>query len=380
MGNAVMQIHGKKLSVRELRRRIGHMDQVAGIRLMQLDDGRGRPARAALFHTGTGLEFSVLLDRGMDISSAAFQGKAMGWRSVVGDVAPQYFEPEGLRWLRSYYGGLLTTCGLTHVGGPDPDSAETGEGLHGRISHLPAENVAVRQQWDNNDYVLSVTGTMRQAAVFGERLTLTRTVSTRLGEKRFWIEDIVTNEGFNKTPFMLLYHCNIGWPAVDEGAEVLAPSRHVAPRDAAAGDGKERWNRAEPPTHNYAEKVYYHDIKPGRDGRATVAVVNNGFSRGNGFGVYITYNTRQLPRFVQWKQMGEQDYVMGLEPCNCGVAGPAADRADGLLHALRAGESRRFELEFGAVSTREEEKRLRSEVGKSAPKFVDDYRVFVPKP
>ena len=375
-----MNIYGKNFSVRALRKHIGHMDQVAGVRLAQLDDGRGRPARAALFHTGAGLQFTVLLDRGMDISSASFQGRAMGWRSVVGDVAPQYFEPEGVRWLRSYSGGLVTTCGLTHVGGPDPDSAETGEGLHGRISHLPAENVAVRQEWVKNDYVLRVTGTMRQAAVFGEHLTLTRTVWTRLGEKRFWIEDTVTNEGFSKTPLMLLYHCNIGWPAVGEGAEVLAPSRRVAPRDADAEDGKERWNKAEPPTHNWAEKVYYHDLQPGRKGQVTVGVVNKGFSRGEGFGVYITYNKKQLPRFVQWKQMGEQDYVMGLEPCNCGVEGPAADRAAGLLHHLRAGESRRFDLEFGAVTTRGEQAALRKAIGRTEPEFVDDYRVFVPKP
>ena len=110
-----MEIYGKKFTTRQLRRRVGNMDQIAGIRTVTLDDGNERPTRAALVKTGAGLDFTVLLDRCLDISAASFGGKAMGWRSVTGDVAPQYYEAEGLRWLRSYFGGLLTTCGLRKV-------------------------------------------------------------------------------------------------------------------------------------------------------------------------------------------------------------------------------------------------------------------------
>ncbi len=68
-----MELHGKHYNSKQLRQRIGNMDQVAGIRLIQLDEGNERPVRAAVFKTGTGLEFTILLDRGMDISSASFQ-------------------------------------------------------------------------------------------------------------------------------------------------------------------------------------------------------------------------------------------------------------------------------------------------------------------
>ncbi|MBI2431686.1 MAG: DUF4432 family protein, partial [Candidatus Hydrogenedentes bacterium] len=169
-----MEIYGKKLNVNQLRRSVGNMDQVAGVRAVQLDDANERPARAALFHTGSGLEITVLLDRCLDIASASFQGKAMGWRSTTGDVAPQYFEPEGIRWLRSYFGGLVTTCGLTHVGAPRPESALLGNGLHGRIGHTPARNVHVTQEWEGDRYVLSVSGEMRETMVFGENLRLRR--------------------------------------------------------------------------------------------------------------------------------------------------------------------------------------------------------------
>lgn len=375
-----MELFGKTYSVDDLRRRVGNMDQIAGIRTVQLDDGNERPTRAALFHTGSGLEFTVLLDRCLDISAASFCGKAMGWRSTTGDVAPAYFEAEGIRWLRSYFGGLVTTCGLTHVGAPRPESALLGNGLHGRIGHTPARNIQVSQGWEDGNYVLRVTGTMRETVVFGEHLTLTRTVSTKLGERRFWIHDRVTNEGFNATPLMLLYHCNVGWPAVDAGSRLLFPTRQIAPRDAEAEDGKTQWNHLDLPAHGYKEKVYYHDIAGDGDGRATVAVVNDGFQGGHGFGVYVTYNTRQLPRFVQWKQMGEQDYVLGLEPCNCGVEGRQVDEEQGLLEVLEPGQSKRVDLELGPITAQAEVDALETTCAAHGAKLVDSYRRFVGPP
>jgi hypothetical protein len=375
-----MMLYGKKFSTAELRRRVGTMDQIAGVRLVQLDNGNERPSRAAIVHTGSGLEIVVMIDRCLDIAAASFRGKAMGWRSATGDVAPQYYEAEGIRWLRSYFGGLLTTCGLTNVGAPRPESALLGNGLHGRIGHTPARDVCVTQEWVGDDYVLSVSGLMRETVVFGENLTLKRTVTTKLGADRFWIHDTVTNEGFNKTPFMLLYHCNFGWPVVDAGSEVISPSRFVAPRDAEARAGKDTWYKCDPPIHDYKEKCYYHDMAAQKDGTVTCAIVNDGFSRGEGFGAYVTYNKTQLPRFVQWKQMGEQDYVVGLEPCNCGVEGRHIDEELGLLETLRPGETRTFDLEFGAITEPKKVAALRSTSKKAATKLVESYKEFVKKP
>lgn len=374
-----MELYAGKYTVNELRKRVGNMDQAAGVRRVVLDDANERPTRAALVKTGTGLEFTVLLDRCLDIAAASHCGRAMGWRSTTGDVAPQYYEPEGIRWLRSYFGGLLTTCGLTRVGAPGPDSALTGEGLHGRINHTPARDVCIQQHWEGNKYSLRVSGVMRQTSVFGENLTLTRTVHTALGESRFWIHDVVRNEGFKKTPLMLLYHCNIGWPALDEGSRIIAPSRIVAARDAEALDGRARWHLMDGPTRNYQEKCYYHDMEAGRRGEVTVAMVNNGFKRGTGFGVYVKYFKRELPRFVQWKMMGEQDYVCGFEPCNCGVEGREMDEKHKLLEYLRPGEQREFRLEFGAITDTEDVKSLEKQYRHIKTAYADSYLDFVKK-
>ncbi len=375
-----MNLYGKELSKDDLRRRVGSMDQVAGIRTVQLQDGNEHPMRAALVHTGTGLEFTVLLDRCLDIASASFQGKAMGWRSTTGNVAPQFYEAEGLRWLRSFNGGLVATCGLMNVGAPKDESALLGTGLHGRIGNTPAKDIQIAQEWVDDDYVLRVTGTMRETRVFGENLTLKRTISTKLGSSEFEIHDVLTNEGFSATPFQLLYHCNLGWPAVDIGSEIIAPSRIMAPRDADAADGKEQWGVMDGPTHGYAEKCYFHDMEPDSNGMVTCAVVNSGFERGEVFGVYVSYSKATLPRFTEWKQMGEQDYTLGLEPCNCGVSGRDVDEANGLLHTIEPGEQKEYRLAFGPVTTADQVAALRTACGSTPPKIVDDYFEFVPKP
>ena len=371
-----MELYGKEYTVNELRQRVGNMDQIAGVRIVQLEDGNERPGRAAILHTGTGLEVTVLLDRCLDIASASFEGQAMGWRSTTGDVAPQYYEAEGIRWLRSYFGGLVTTCGLNNVGAPEEGSELSGNGLHGRIGNTPARNLKVTQEWQGEDYVLSVEGTMRQTALFHENLTLTRRVHTKLGAKQFWIEDRITNEGFSDTPYMLLYHCNLGWPVVDAGSELIAPSRQVAPRDDIARDGKEDWNRFDGPQHGYAEKVYFHDMAADSDGFVTAAIVNSGFERGHGFGAYVRYNQDALPRFTQWKMLGEQDYVVGLEPCNCGVEGKKVDEEQGLLRSLAPGEACSVTLELGAITTDEEVTQLRKESSVVTPKLVERYQDF----
>ena len=372
-----MELYGKNYSVKELRRRVGNMDQIAGVRTVQLDDGNERPTRAAIIHTGSGLEITVLLDRGLDIAAASHCGRAMGWRSTTGNVAPQYFEAEGLRWLRSYFGGLLTTCGLTNVGAPAPGSELHGRGLHGRIGNIPARNLRIVQEWQGNDYVLCVQGTMREVSVFGENLTLTRSVVTLMGENRFWVRDVLTNEGFNRTPYMLLYHCNLGWPVVDAGSRLIAPSRFVAPRDAEAKNGMEKHAQMDGPTHGYAEKCYYHDMAPAKDGLVTAAIVNDGFKKGHGFGAYVRWHKDELPRFVQWKQMGEQEYVCGIEPCTCGIEGRAADEKHGLQNYLKPGESREFNLEFGAITQPAEVQELEKAAARVKTTYTESYLDFV---
>lgn len=316
-----------------LLERVGCIEQLAHIRQSVLDDGRGRGTRIAEFVNGSGLNFTVNIDRGMDIADATFKGIPLDWKSSNRYVAPSFYEPEGLSWLRTWGGGLLTGCGLRNVGGPDSAGGET-HGLHGRISHIPAEDVTVEKQWIDGKYVQSISGWVKQTAVFFENLHLRRKISSVMGENSITIEDTIENHGFAVSPLMLLYHMNLGFPLLNENAYIEADNHNVVPRDGKAALGIKEWHTMTPPQPGYSEQVFYHEIPPGKDGFACVTLKNPDLK----LAFKLEYRTAELPYFVQWKQMGQGEYVVGFEPANCHPEGQTAESKRGTLREIGPGE------------------------------------------
>ncbi len=195
----------------------------------------------------------------MDICAAKYRGASLSWEATPGPVHPAHFEREGLGWLRTFHGGLLAGCGLTSAGAPCVDEGQA-LGLHGRLNHIPAAGVWADGAWRGDEYEMWVRGHMRQTVVFGENLTLTRRIWAHLGESRLFIRDVVANEGFGTTPHMMLYHCNFGFPLLDEGTELLAPSQRVTPRDAVAAPGLDGHACYEAPILGYQEQCFYHQM------------------------------------------------------------------------------------------------------------------------
>ena len=76
--------------------------------------------------------------------------------------------------------------------------------------------------WEGERCFLWAEGTVRQEIVYGENLLLTRRYEAEVGRSSFTLRDVVRNDGFYPTPHQLLYHFNIGYPVVDDGAELLA--------------------------------------------------------------------------------------------------------------------------------------------------------------
>ena len=124
--------------------KISNAFQLGGIETSVLDNGAGRGTRIAWINTGGGFRFKVVIDRAMDIADAFYNQHSLAWLSHVGITSPQPFSNHGMDWIHTFGGGLLTTCGLSHVGGPEAD--EYGErGLHGGVSNLPAEIESIIQ-------------------------------------------------------------------------------------------------------------------------------------------------------------------------------------------------------------------------------------------
>lgn len=334
----------------ELLSRVGSMDQLGGARRLRWEEGPEDAMLAAEMRTGSGLNLWIAPSRGLDVAHAEYKGIPLAWRSRTGDVHSAYFEPEGMGWLRGFFGGLITTCGLTYMGAPSLDRGEE-LGIHGRISYTAARNVLVDNDWQGDDYVMRVQGRLTESAVFGNTLVLTRCVWARLGESRFFVHDRVENVGREPSPFMLLYHVNIGFPLVHPASRLLSPTEHAEPRDAAAAVGRDRYDRFEDPTPDFAEQVYFHDMRPNAEGRVQAAIVNPTVH--DGIGVYLRYDPRELPCFTEWKMMNSDEYVVGLEPGNCLPLGRAAERAAGRLRYLAPGEAQEFHLEFGVLDGRD---------------------------
>ena len=358
-------LFGKNLRREELLRRVGRLDQAAGVRLVSLADGPERGVRVLEFRTGTGFAFDVVVDRAADIGRCEIGGCPLGWLSPVGFAGPWFDEPEGLGFLRNWGGGLLTTAGLDHALFMAEDTAEhyryppketESHGLHGRVSNRPARLLGYGERWGENECVLWAEGEVRQAAVFGENLVLRRRIEARVGESRLTIRDEVENAGFHPTPHMYLYHVNVGWPVVDEGAELLAPAGNVSPRGDYSSEG---YGRFHGPEKDYVERVFEHDLAVEIGGTVPVGIAN----RGLGLGFYQVYRPDQLPHHFVWRMLGEGTYVVGIEPSTNRTAGRLDARERGELTVLEPGERRLYDLELGALSGGEEIESFADRVG-----------------
>jgi hypothetical protein len=341
---------GIPLTRREVLRRIGRLEQVAGIEPFVFDDGPARGVRAFRFRTGSGLSIDVLADRGMDLSFAEHAGTPLSWLSPNGVVAPHFHEPEGEGWLSSFPGGLLVTCGLRNVGPPGERGGEEF-GLHGRASNIPASRVSYDALWDEEGCVLEARGQIRESRVFGPNLVLRRRIFARIGESSVRTEDQVQNEGFEPEPLMVLYHINLGWPLLDETSRLVGPGRSgdtPEPRDEEAKTGLETWDRFAAPTPGFKESVFYHHPAAGAGGLSEARLENPAL----GLAFSVRFRPEELPEFVQWTMTGEGTYVLGLEPATCRVEGPAAEEAAGRRVRLEPGETRshRLEIELRAIS------------------------------
>ena len=173
----------KKMSRSELLKRVGSVEQIGGIKDFTYNDGKAKGVRGIEINTGV-LRFVVLPDRGMDIANAYFENTAVAWISKTGITSPAYYDKDGLNFLRGFYGGLVTTCGMKNIGGPYGE-----EGLHGRAANIPAKNVCVNAQWVGDDYIMEVSGTMRESSVFGINIVWKRTIRTKLFSDYFTLED-----------------------------------------------------------------------------------------------------------------------------------------------------------------------------------------------
>jgi hypothetical protein len=328
--------------------------QLGGIETSVLDNGAGRGTRIAWINTGTGLRYKVVLDRCMDIADAFYNQHSLAWLNYPGVMPPQPFSHRGIDWLRTFGGGLLTTCGLSHVGGPEKD--EHGErGLHGLVSNIPAEIQSVIQPDPAaGNMQMSITGLIKETQIFGPTLELKRTISGTIGQPVIHIHDEVTNRGNTPAPHMILYHCNFGWPLVDEGTDILWKGEWKPRHEEKAHIFRKGNNFRKAPApieeHNGSgEEVALIDISADTSGQCVCGLHNKEL----GIAVTLRFAKNQLPWLINWQHWGKGEYVTGLEPATNTLIGQSKAREQNELILLQPGEKRVYDLKIEVLATKE---------------------------
>lgn len=340
------------MTVPSWHNKVSNTAQIGGIETAILDNGSGRGTRIAWINTGTGLRYKVVIDRAMDIADAFYNQHSLAWLSHVGITSPEPFSDQGIDWLRTFTGGLLTTCGLTHVGGPEQDAYGT-RGLHGHISNTPAEIESIVQPDPARGLLdMSITGRIKETRVFGPSLELRRTISGTLGQPTLRIHDEVINRANTPAPHMLLYHFNFGWPLVDEGTDILWQGSWQTREGGLNGQTFREGNNfrkcpAPQESHNgTGEAVAFIDIQPDDSGLCSTGLYN---ARLN-LALALRFSKNQLPWLTNWQHWGKGEYVTGIEPGTHPPIGQAQAREQGSLLFIEPGQSRVYDLELEVLT------------------------------
>lgn len=378
------ELYGKALTRRDIEVSSGSLGQFAGVRLMQLEDGLERGIRMLEFRSGTGLRFTVLIDRAMDIADCEYRGHSIGWHSPAGFRHPSLHEYEGeggLGWMRSF-SGLMITCGLDHIlfmyDAPADNYIYTPrkvvkQSIHGRVGTIPARLSGYGERWDGDNCVLWAEGVVTQGTVFGEHLELHRRIEVNVGSNEIAISDRVVNRGFYRTPHMFCYHINVGYPVLDEGTRYVAPitdviwaAHHETYRSQDVG-----YCTFPPPQLDFHEQVWQHEMEAEDTGEVSVALVNDRLS----LGLVVTTRKDQFPCQYQWQNLQAGQYAVGIEPSTNHVLGEGAARERGELIWLHHGDERCYDIRFRVLTDNQDIANCEKRIAAVAKQPSEDFPV-----
>ena len=173
-----------------------NVHQIAGIRTAMLAPGTADATNVALVNTGSGLRFTVALDRGGDIVDATYNRFSLAYLSPVGIKPPSAAHNVDMAWLRGWPGGLLTSCGPQYIGAPrQEDGVQTS--LHGRHSNTPAQVemlINPDPHRGHNEMLLSMV--IRDTSMFGPSLEVRRTIQCVVGRPQIHLyEQVISRDG-----------------------------------------------------------------------------------------------------------------------------------------------------------------------------------------
>ncbi len=268
--------------------KINNIEQICSVKRLQYSSGRAKGIEILLVNNGR-LCFELIVDKCLDIGSLYHKGVNIGFLTAGGINAGEH------DFQHAFNGGFLYTCGLDSL-------SNKSLPFHGRIHNTPAEIEKI----EVNENGIEIVGTVKQVTLFGEKLTLKRTIKTAVNSDELEVSDEITNTDYVDTQYCILYHTNIGYPMLDEGVTVSAPITSTTPINEFSASKQKSCFVMDEPSPGLKENVYFHTVEKG-----DVTVKNEKLGKE----VNITYNEKVLPYLIQWKSMMSGAYALGIEPC-----------------------------------------------------------------
>lgn len=300
-------------------RRISNLAQVSSLRRYELTEGKERGLRVIdcdngrirfLLNESKALDMMQLFDRGVNVSFISKNG----------------FTARETDFPKRFEGGMLYTVGLDSAG------AREGFPLHGTLHNIPAR--VLEAVCDENG--IRVVAEIEDTELFGKNLVLRRTVESKTGSDSVKVTDVLQNRGTREEDYCLLYHVNVGYPMLDEGAELVDDAEEVIPRTAWAEKHMKGRRKMTAPDPNQEEMCYFLRLKTPK-----VTLCNRKLGRA----FTLAFSGETLPHFVEWKSMAAGDYALGLEPST-------TELDDRFRYSkLPAGEKRTFSITLSVADT-----------------------------
>lgn len=268
--------------------KISNFDQVAYVRRYTLDEGSAAGLKIIEVNNGT-LRFLLNESKAFDMSQLWHEGQNMSFLSKMG------LSKREVPFLDRFEGGMVYTCGLDAVG------ERAGCDMHGSLHNTPARVTKAECTEDG----ITVEAEIVCAQLFGKHLVLKRRIHTAIGSGTVELCDTLENRAYRDEPYCLLYHVNMGYPLLDEGAVIEEEIARVMPRTEWAGQHEADLKKITAPIENQFEFCYFLAMK---EPHATL------INKKIGKSFTLAYSGDTLPHFLQWKSMAHGDYALGFEP------------------------------------------------------------------
>lgn len=268
--------------------KISNLKQIASISRYTVTEGREAGLDIIDCNNGK-LRFLLNVTKALDVMQMYHEGQNLSF------LSKNAFNAREVNFLNRFEGGMMYTCGLDSIGGRE------GYELHGSHHNQRAE--VVRAECDESGIV--VEAIVRETALFGQNLVFRRRVTSAVNSTSVEITDTLENAGFSDADFVLLYHINIGYPMLDEGARVVCDTKSVTPRTPFSAEHLDDALKMSDAVVGQEEMCYYLEPE-----NAKVSLVNE--KLGKTF--TVSYSKETLPIFIEWKSMASGDYALGLEP------------------------------------------------------------------